>query len=210
MSETGIKPSFVNGLDIIMITGGIRAELPWAWNLFRALTLGLWNPLQGPDDRVRQRSTEVMVNLKERKLGKSNIFFSVQATEEDESTPHSVAYAAYEGQSLIVAGSGTTAVTLTYLIWAVLKQPGVQEKLEAEVGSLAEGYRDTDLENLPFLNAVIQETLRLYGAAPGTLPRVNKYTSLQVSGYTIPPGVTVNTQAWTMHRDPKIFYDAEQ
>jgi cytochrome P450 len=192
------------------MTGGIRAELPWAWNLCRVITLGLWNPLQGPDDRVRERSTEIMTDLKDRKLGRGNVFFGIQAIGEEESTSHSVAYAAYEAQSLIVAGSGTTAVTLTYLVWAVLKHPEVQARLEAEVKALPDGYKDANLETLPYLNAVIQETLRLYGAAPGPLPRVNYSTPLNAAGVVIPAGTTINTQAWTLHRNPTIFPDPEQ
>jgi cytochrome P450 len=167
-------------------------------------------PFAGPDDRTRQRSMEIMTNLKDRKLSRGNVFFGIQAAGEEDSTPHSVAYAAYEGQSLIVAGSGTTAVTLTYLIWAVLKRPKIQAKLEAEVRELPEHYKDSDLEALPYLNAVIQETLRLYGAAPGTLPRVSKSSTLEVCGYIIPPGTTVNTQAWTLHRNSEVFYEPEE
>lgn len=194
-----------------MIIGGVRAELPTLWNFFRVLTLGLWNPLQGPDDRTRARSTEIMANLKSRKLSKGNIFFGVQAAEEESNHhPHDVAYAAYEGQSLMVAGSGTTAVTLTYLVWAVLKHPDVLSKLQAEVNGLNDGYRDVDLEALPYLTAVMQETLRLYGAAPGNLPRVNYSAALTIDGYEVPAGTTVNTQAWTPHRDAKVFYDPEK
>ncbi|KAF2120519.1 cytochrome P450 [Lophiotrema nucula] len=210
MSETGVKAKFLDDLDMIMMSGGIRAELPWAWALFRALTLGLWDPLQGPDDRLREHSQAIMTSLRDRKLNKRNLFFGIQAQEEESSTPHSIAYAAYEGQSLIVAGSGTTAVTLTYLVWAVLKHEEVRRRLEEEVALLPEGYRDAMLEQLPYLNAVIQETLRLYGAAPGTLPRVNNSAPLDTCGYTIPPGTTVNTQSWTLHRNPDVFPEPER
>lgn len=61
-----------------------------------------------------------------------------------------------EASGLIVVGSGTTAVTLTYLIWAVFQQPALQEALQRELrDSLGENFGDTDLEKLPTLNAII-------------------------------------------------------
>ena len=38
-----------------------------------------------------------------------------------------------EAGNLIVAGSDTTAITLTYLVWAVLKQPALQSRLEEKL-----------------------------------------------------------------------------
>jgi cytochrome P450 len=110
-----------------------------------------------------------------------------------------------EAGNLIVAGSDTTAVTLTYLVWAVLKQPDLQARLEEEIGQLSDELTMAELEAAPILNSVIDETLRLYGAAPGALPRTVPSQGLTVSGYHIPTGVEVSTQAYTNHRDPILF-----
>jgi cytochrome P450 len=112
-----------------------------------------------------------------------------------------------EAGNLIVAGSDTTAVTLTYLVWAVLKQPDLQARLEEEIGQLSDELTMAELEAAPILNSVIDETLRLYGAAPGALPRTVPSQGLTVSGYHIPTGVEVSTQAYTNHRDPVLFPD---
>ena len=114
-----------------------------------------------------------------------------------------------EATNLIVAGSDTTAATLTYLVWAVLKRPGLQRRLEAEVAALAPDFRDDDLEALPLLNSVIEETLRLYGAAPGSLPRVVPEGGATMAGHFLPAGTVVTTQAFTMHRDGSIFAQPE-
>ena len=112
-----------------------------------------------------------------------------------------------EATGLIVAGSDTTAVSLTYLTWAVLSQPALQTALQEEVAALPEDFGDQALEELPILNAVIAETLRLYGAAPGGLPRAVPPEGAYVGGYFCPGGTTVSTQAYTLHRDPRIFED---
>lgn len=114
-----------------------------------------------------------------------------------------------QASALIIAGSGTTAVSLTYAVWAVMSHPAVRIKLEEEVSSLPEDYDDTILAELPYLKAVITETLRLYGSAPGALPRTPPAKGIQIQEFHIPASVTVTTQSYTMHREPSIFPDPE-
>ena len=92
---------------------------------------------------------------------------------------------------MIFAGSGTTANTLTYLVYAVLQRPELHKQIEQEASQLSENFNDADLENLPILNAALQETLRLYCAVPGTLPRVVPQGGATIGGYFIPEGITV-------------------
>lgn len=112
-----------------------------------------------------------------------------------------------EAGNLIVAGSDTTAVTLTYIIWAVLKDSALQARLEEEVAGLSDQLDMTDLETSPLLNSVIEETLRLYGAAPGALPRDVPSQGMIVGGHQLPAGTEVSTQAYTLHRDSRIFQE---
>lgn len=109
-----------------------------------------------------------------------------------------------ESVNLILAGSGTTANTLTYFIWCVLARPELQRALEDEVAGLSDDeITDAALEKLVLLNATLQETLRLYAPAPGSLPREVPEPGATICGYYIPGGVTCSTQAYTLHRDPE-------
>lgn len=94
---------------------------------------------------------------------------------------------------------------MTYLIWSVLRQPQLQIDLEEEVAALSADFTEAQLEALPLLNATIEETLRLYGAAPGALPRMVPPGGATLGGYYIPPGITVATQAFSLHRDEELF-----
>ncbi len=117
----------------------------------------------------------------------------------------------FEAGGFIVAGSGTTAVTLTYLVWAVLTHPDIQRKLEDEVAGLDVGYTDAQLEKLPYLNCVVDEALRLYGAAPGSLPRSAPKGGFTLQGgYFIPEMTTVSSQAFSLHRDESIYLNAQR
>ncbi|KAK4862890.1 hypothetical protein LT330_003023 [Penicillium expansum] len=112
-----------------------------------------------------------------------------------------------EAQGYIVAGSDTTAVTLTYLVYAVCGNSRIRDKLVAEVATLSEPIHDNDLRNLPYLNMVITETLRLYTAVPFGLPRAVPSEGANFNGYFLPSGATVSTQSYSLHRDPTIFPD---
>lgn len=113
-------------------------------------------------------------------------------------------------------GSGTTANTFVFLLWACLQRPDIVKKLKAE---LKENLPDDVLEGsgvpaykacatLPYLQAVINETLRRYPTIIATLPRTAKETTI-VTGVRVPRGTIVGTQNYTIHRDPVAFPDAE-
>lgn len=114
-----------------------------------------------------------------------------------------------EAQGYIVAGSDTTAVTLTYLIWAVSRDARVRDKLVEELAIVPEPVVDRNLRDLPYLNQVINETLRLYTAVPFGLPRSTPSEGATINGYFVPGGTTVSTQSYSMHRDPTIFRDPD-
>lgn len=109
-------------------------------------------------------------------------------------------------------------------MYELSKNPAHQTRLRAELltlsppithkpGSNSEGSRlpsFQSVEVLPFLDAVVRETLRIYPAAGSIQPRVtpsNKKVVLE--GYTIPAGVTVHSNAYTLHRNATVFPDPE-
>lgn len=110
-------------------------------------------------------------------------------------------------------GSGTTANTFVFLLWACLSRPDVTQKLKAE---LREAFPESleivpDYQrcvNLPYLQAVISETLRLYPTIIATLPRT-ALENVVVAGFDVPKGTIVGTQNYTIHRDPIAFPDPE-
>lgn len=126
-----------------------------------------------------------------------------KAKEEDRLTLDEISSNA---RAYLVAGSDTTANTLTYLIWSVCKMPQVRDKLVAELEARLPSDRDQisdgDLRELPYLNRVIEETLRLHSVASGALPRTVPGRGAHLSGYWFPAGVTVSSQSYSLHRDP--------
>ena len=115
----------------------------------------------------------------------------------------------------VLAGFDTSSISLTFLAWEVSKVENLQwqEKLRAELVEL-KGNRDAkELDNLPILHAILMESLRLHAAIPGNQPRITPASAaLGAPGQMIsdlPPNVRVQSQAWSLHRNPEVFPDPE-
>ncbi|KAH6718390.1 cytochrome P450 [Leptodontidium sp. MPI-SDFR-AT-0119] len=114
-----------------------------------------------------------------------------------------------EALGLMFAGSGTTSSTLTYMLFA-LSLPESQEyqaRLREELTQTPDNYED--VKDLPFLNAVIKETMRFYPTIISTLPRVLT-TELLVSNHVLPQGTRVGMQNYVHHRDAAVFPQPEK
>jgi cytochrome P450 len=97
-----------------------------------------------------------------------------------------------EGQTFVAAGTETTAWTLSVTMFYLLKEPAKLQRLTNELRK-ANPTTSTELEQLPYMNAVIQEGLRLSYGVSHRLPRIapDETLSFVDSGKTwlIPPGV---------------------
>jgi cytochrome P450 len=188
---------------------GIAAELPWLAAILKHVPIEKVKELFRGHDILMKYGREARAKSKSAEDDKS-IFSTASKEAEKEGGHLDELDVQYESQGLLVAGADTTAVSMTYLVWAVLLHPRWQAELEKEVGTLSPDANDEELERLPILNAVIEETLRLYGAAPGALPRTVPKGGAKMMDYHLPEGTTVTTQSYTLHRDSESFPNAEK
>lgn len=185
---------------------GIMVEMPFL-RLLRFVPIAVVQEMFNAHDYILKGAGPA-VELARSRNGERNIFAKIIEDSEKEGEGHiGDMDVRIEAMNIIIAGTDTSGVTLTYLTWAVLQRPELQAALEAEVINLNEGFTENYLINLPLLNAVIEETLRLYGAAPSSLPCVVPPGGTKFAGHYIPQGVTIDTQAYTFHRDPEIWSD---
>jgi cytochrome P450 len=89
----------------------------------------------------------------------------------------------------------------------VCRHPEVKAKLLSELRTLSDDFDYERLKALPYLNLVIEETLRMYSAAPAGLPRTVPHGGAEFLGYHIPAGYTVAVQAYSFHRNDTAFPD---
>ncbi|KAI8720005.1 hypothetical protein NCS52_00444500 [Fusarium sp. LHS14.1] len=213
MLELGKQTPYIDSIQAALLCGVVRNELSWIFPIIRRLPFKGIRDIMSADDVVFEHGAKAVKNMSSASDGLStaNLFSQMLAQAQgQEKTEIKDSTVRTEAGNLIVAGSDTTAVTLTYLVWAVLSQPQLQAALEAEVCGLSSDLTFDELTSAPLLNSVIEETLRLYGAAPGALPRVVPGKGLSVRGYFIPPGTVVSTQAYTLHRDSTVFPNAHR
>ena len=183
---------------------GIMVEMPLL-RLLRFVAIPAIQEMFNANDFILKGAGRA-VEMARSRSGENNIFAKVIADCDKEGEGHiDDMDVRIEAMNVIIAGTDTTGVTLTYLTWAVLQRPELQIALEKETAGLSDDFTENDLINLPLLNAVIDETLRLYGAAPSSLPRVVPQGGGKLVGHYIPQGTTVSTQAYTFHRDPHIW-----
>jgi cytochrome P450 len=196
-----------------LLLSGIRSELSWIHPILQFLPFKGLKKILNADSVVYDHGSVAVRNMQSAGdgLSKANLFSQMLAEADgQEKTSLSTSSVQAEASNLIIAGSDTTAVTLTYLIWAVLKHPQLQTDLEKELSALSEQLSFDELKTAPLLNSVIEETLRLYGAAPGAIPRVVPAKGASLCGHFLPAGTVVSTQAFTMHRNESIFDDAQR
>ncbi|KAK6839182.1 Cytochrome P450 [Apiospora arundinis] len=120
-----------------------------------------------------------------------------------------------DAQAYIIGGSDTLSKTLSYLVWAVCRTPGVQQKLVREIQQRLPlpgqtSFTDAQVRELPYLAMVIEETLRLYPAVPAALPRIVPPDAPELCGQRLPVGTIVTTSAYCLHRDPVAFSEPER
>ncbi|KAL8916172.1 MAG: hypothetical protein Q9172_006419 [Xanthocarpia lactea] len=116
------------------------------------------------------------------------------------------------GAFLILAGSETSATTCTSSTYFFLKNPTVYEKLKREVRDAFASPDEITVQSaakLPYLHAVIMESLRLHPNGPISSPRMVDRPGVLVDGHEIPVGTRVGIPAKTMFRSPTNFVEPD-
>lgn len=110
--------------------------------------------------------------------------------------------------TFLAAGHDTTASALTFAAWLLSTHPEIQTKLRKECQDVLGGKPldavDADLfDNLPYLTAVCNETLRLYPTVPVTAR--HSVVPTRVGDLLIPKGVHSVVSLWAINRLPELW-----
>ncbi|KAF9468308.1 cytochrome P450 [Collybia nuda] len=105
------------------------------------------------------------------------------------------------------AGSDTTAAVLVVFVLAMLLNPTIMKKAQQEIDNVVGHDRlpnFTDRVRLPFINAIVKETLRWKPITPLGLARQATKDDIY-NGYYIPAGSIVMTNVWAMNHNDEIY-----
>lgn len=112
---------------------------------------------------------------------------------------------------MLAAGSSTTSHTAAFACWLLTRHPVAQEQLRKELFDAMPDLDTLDIKQtteLPFLDGVIRETMRMYPMIPGPLERfLGK--DLTIAGKHIPKGVVASTAAFNQGRLESVYAEAE-
>jgi len=116
--------------------------------------------------------------------------------------------------SFIIAGRDTTAVTLSWATFYLATNPEVQEELAKELKEKLDGKKPQSLEdmhhsNMPVLNGVLMETLRLAPPVPGD-PKWSYEDVTFPNGVTVPAGCMIWFLPFSQNRDPRVYPNPEK
>jgi cytochrome P450 len=119
--------------------------------------------------------------------------------------------AASESLLQIFAGSDTSATTIRILLLHVLTNPHMYARLRAEIdngistGAISSPIKDAEGRRLPYLQALIKESLRMFPPASGYMPRTVPKKGDVIDGKFIPGGTEIGSSALALHRSKKTF-----
>ncbi|EAA66961.1 hypothetical protein AN8338.2 [Aspergillus nidulans FGSC A4] len=186
--EDAVEHAAIEELHGQMLMYGILRPVPWVLTILGA-TLGLAGKygqfMTYCVARTAERKAEW--NASEDKVPQDVISWLFKASDEkDQSAPPGEQALNEDGQLLIITGSDTTSGALANAFYYLAKHPAVYKKLQAELdnafssGKQSPKINNETLRKLPYLEAIINETLRLKPAVPSGQPRQTPPQGLQI------------------------------
>ena len=111
--------------------------------------------------------------------------------------------------TFIAAGHETTANALSWTFYLLSEHPEVREKLLTELRTVLGGQAPTleDLPQLPYLEWVLNESMRLY--PPAWTQGRRSIEAFELDGVQLPTGTMLMFSQWVIYRLPEIWGDAE-
>ncbi|XP_074583455.1 flavonoid 3',5'-hydroxylase 1-like [Curcuma longa] len=108
---------------------------------------------------------------------------------------------------LFTAGTDTSSIVVEWTLAEMLRNPAILHRLQAETEAVVGRDRlleESDIPNLPYLQAVCKEALRLHPSTPLMLPHFS-HEDCEVGGFFIPKHTRLLVNVWAIGRDPAVW-----
>lgn len=117
----------------------------------------------------------------------------------------------YIVENINVAAIETTLWSMEWAIAELVNNPTVQKKIRDEISEVLKGeaVTESNLHQLPYLQATVKETLRLHTPIPLLVPHMN-LEEAKLGGYNIPKESKVVVNAWWLANNPLWWENPEE
>ncbi|KAJ7010866.1 flavonoid 3'-monooxygenase CYP75B137-like [Populus alba] len=108
---------------------------------------------------------------------------------------------------MVVGGSDTSSNAIEFALAEVMNKPEVMRKAQDELDRVVgedDIVEESHIRKLPYLHAIMKESLRLHPVLPLLIPHCPSETCT-IGGFSVPKGARVFVNVWAVHRDPSIW-----
>ncbi|KAI1357359.1 cytochrome P450 [Xylaria arbuscula] len=145
-------------------------------------------------------------------INRTDLLARLQEGRDEKGEPLGFQELTAEALTQLIAGSDTTSNTSCALLYYAAKTPGVirklQEELDAAIPDRSTNVPDYEsVRNLPYLEAVINETMRIHSTSGIGLPRQIPEGSqgITLHGHYFPAGTVLSVPTYTIHHSKEIW-----
>lgn len=160
------------------------------------------------DQRIRTEIEEVLKDKDNENIGAHrSIFHELRDSATLPPQEKNLLRLEHEATLLVMAGTESPAKSIAIAHFHLLNNPALMSKLRTELLTVSTTASWTQLEQLPYLSAVIAEANRLSFGVTARVCRIAPDETLRYKGYTIPPGTPISSTTLSVHTDESIFPD---
>lgn len=146
---------------------------------------------------------------------REDLLAKLQSAKDDRGEPMGKMELTAEALTQLIAGSDTTSNSSCAIVYHLATHPDkmkkLQEELDKELVHAEEVPLHSDVQDLPYLQAVLSESLRYHSTSAIGLPRVMPPGGATICGKHFPEGTIVSVPAYSVHREKEVFgQDAEE
>ncbi|KAK0459209.1 fatty acid hydroxylase [Desarmillaria tabescens] len=208
---TETQPPFVKSMVDFLKESFVRTKRP---HLVQALMRSATAKYENDRKIMRELANSIIADRKQNPIDKKDLLDRM-LNAKDPKTGQGLSEESigYNLLTFLIAGHETSSGMMTFTVYYLLKNPDKMRKLRAEIDEVLGGrpLEVEDFDKLPYLTAVMRESLRLGPTASGRTAAPLEDTTLGGGKYFVKAGSALTIQTYIMHRDPKVWgEDAEE